>query len=165
MRPPERSCSLRPQERLDRAALIHGAIALGNLIQRQHQVEDLAGIDRSIQDKINQLGEKTSHWGGAAVEMNVTIEKLLSIQFHAMWDADVPDVPAGARGLDGLHHRLLCADALQYGISTDAFGHVFNAGHCLVTAICHDVCCAEFACKLLAFVMAAHCDDPLGAHL
>jgi hypothetical protein len=41
---------LRLQQRLDRATLVHRAVALGDLRQRQHQVEHLAWIDRSIED-------------------------------------------------------------------------------------------------------------------
>src|SRR5688572_22763072 len=46
---------LRLQQRLDRPTLVHRAVALGDLRQRQHQVEHLSWIDRSVEDEINQL--------------------------------------------------------------------------------------------------------------
>ena len=42
----------RPQQRLDRAAFIHCAVALGHLSERQRQVEDLSGVDLSVQTQI-----------------------------------------------------------------------------------------------------------------
>src|SRR6516162_10837832 len=43
------------QKRLDRAALVHGAVTFRHLIERQRQIEDLAGVDRSVLDEIDQL--------------------------------------------------------------------------------------------------------------
>ncbi len=42
--------SLRAQQRLDRAAFIHRAVALRHLFQGQGQVEDLGWIDLSAHD-------------------------------------------------------------------------------------------------------------------
>src|SRR5215212_7638056 len=39
------SSVLRAKQRLDRAALVHRAVTLSHLLQRQGQVEDLAGVD------------------------------------------------------------------------------------------------------------------------
>jgi hypothetical protein len=36
------------QQRLDRAAFVHGAVALGHLFEGQRQVEDSAGIDLPV---------------------------------------------------------------------------------------------------------------------
>jgi hypothetical protein len=44
-----------PQQRLDCAALVHGALALGDLLERQGQVEDLAGVDLTVSDELDQL--------------------------------------------------------------------------------------------------------------
>jgi hypothetical protein len=45
------------------------------------------------------------------------------------------------------------------------FGHVHDALHALVAALGHDVGRAELAGELLPLLVAAHRDDPLGAHL
>jgi hypothetical protein len=45
----------RVQQRLDRPSLVHRAVALGDLRERQHQVEHLSWIDRSVEDEIDQL--------------------------------------------------------------------------------------------------------------
>jgi hypothetical protein len=38
-------CRLRPQQGLDGAPLVHGAVALGGLLEREAEVEDFAGVD------------------------------------------------------------------------------------------------------------------------
>jgi hypothetical protein len=38
-------CRLRPQRGLDGAPLVHGAVALGGLLEREAEVEDFAGVD------------------------------------------------------------------------------------------------------------------------
>ncbi len=43
------------KEGLDRAALVHCAVALSNLIQGEGKIEDLAGINFLRPDQINQL--------------------------------------------------------------------------------------------------------------
>src|SRR5215470_2315912 len=101
------------QKRLDRATLVHGAVTFRHLCQRQRQIEDLAGIDRSILDEIDQLRQETAHRRGAAVQVNVGEEQLLPVQFHTVRNSDIGNVSAGAGRMDGLHHRLLRADALS----------------------------------------------------
>jgi hypothetical protein len=41
---------------LDRAALVHRAVALRHLLERQLQVEDFAGVDLPVPDQVDQLG-------------------------------------------------------------------------------------------------------------
>jgi hypothetical protein len=40
---------------LDRAALVHRAVTFGNLIQREAEVKDLAGVNLFRPDQIDQL--------------------------------------------------------------------------------------------------------------
>src|SRR5438094_7220734 len=68
------------QERLDRAALVHGAVAFGHLVEGQGQVEDLAGVDPSLAHQIDQLGEVAAHGGRATVQMDVGVEQLRPLQ-------------------------------------------------------------------------------------
>src|SRR6266705_3214905 len=44
------------QQGLDRAALVHRAIALSHLIERQNQIEHLARVDLPVPHQVNQLG-------------------------------------------------------------------------------------------------------------
>jgi hypothetical protein len=48
------------------------------------------------------------------MQMDMRKEQLLAVKRHAMRHADVAHVSAWARGLDGLHHRLLSANALEH---------------------------------------------------
>jgi hypothetical protein len=48
------------QQGLDRAALVHGLVAFGGLVEGQLKVEDLAGVDRTVPDQAGQLGQESS---------------------------------------------------------------------------------------------------------
>ena len=61
------------------------------------------------------------------------IEQLLAIQLDAVRNPDVANRPAGARGTDRLHHRLLRADAFEHGVSADSPRQGFDAGNCFVS--------------------------------
>jgi hypothetical protein len=41
------------QERLDRAALVHRAVAFRYLIERQREIENLPGLDRTVCDQLD----------------------------------------------------------------------------------------------------------------
>src|SRR6266404_4558284 len=77
--------------------------------------------------------------------------------------ARYPSAPFAGR-TNGLHHRLLSANALQHRIGTDAIGQLLDAGHALVTALGHDVGRAELAGEFLPRLVTAHRDDPLRTH-
>jgi hypothetical protein len=99
------------------------------------------------------------------MKVYVRVEQFLTIQFDSVRHADIADGTSRARGTDGLHHRLLRANALQYRINPDSVRHVPDPRHRIVPALCHDVSCAEFAREFLARRVSAHGDDPVGAHL
>ena len=46
----------RPQQRLDGAALVHRAVTLRDLFERQSQVKHFAGIDFPVQHQVDQWG-------------------------------------------------------------------------------------------------------------
>ena len=75
------------------------------------------------------------------MQVNEIKEQLLSVEFNAVRDADVADVPAGPRGFDRLHHRLLGADAFQHG--EGAYLHVFNKPAREVALVSMDLTCLE----------------------
>ena len=58
------SVSLRTQQCLDRSPLIHRAIAVGNLFERQHEIEHLARVDLAIPCQVDQLRQEAAHRGG-----------------------------------------------------------------------------------------------------
>jgi hypothetical protein len=81
--------ALRLQQRLDRAALIHRAISFGHLVERQGQVEDLAGVDLPLPYKIDRVGQKAADRGRSPVQVDVGIgeEQVLAVQNDAMRNA------------------------------------------------------------------------------
>src|SRR5919199_1424422 len=68
------------EQRLDRPALVHRAVALGRLLQRQRLVEDLAGVNCAVEYKVDEVREVTTHRGRAAVQMDLGEEQLESRQ-------------------------------------------------------------------------------------
>src|SRR5829696_7955975 len=157
--------SLRAQQRLDRAALVHRAVALRHLLQRQGQVEDLAGVDLPVPDQLDQLGQEAPHWGGTAVQVHMREEELLPRDLHIVEHADEPDVTAGPRAADGLHHRLLRADGLHDRVRAEPAGELLDPCRALLAALGHDLTRAELPGEPLAGLVPAHRDDPLRAEL
>src|ERR671914_402071 len=66
--------SLRAQQRLDRAALVHRAVALRHLLEWQGQVEDLAGVDLPVPDQVDKLGQEAPDRCGTAVQVHMREE-------------------------------------------------------------------------------------------
>src|SRR4051794_21110000 len=66
------------QERLDGAAFFHGAVALADLLERERQVEDLAGLDGAVADLLHELGQEASHGGGPTVDVDEGEEQLVA---------------------------------------------------------------------------------------
>jgi len=93
------------------------------------------------------------------------VEQCLARQRDAVGDADVANVPAGAGGADGLHHRLLGADCLDDRVRAQAIGELSNLRHALAAAFGDDIRGAEVKRQLLARLVAADLDDPLRAEL
>jgi hypothetical protein len=118
----------RAQQRLDRAALVHGTVALRHLVERQREVEHLAGVDLPVAHEPDQLGQVLAHWRGAAVQGDMLEEQLLPVERDPLRDADVAHVPALTGGMDRLHHRFLGADALQHRVGAEALGQILGYG-------------------------------------
>src|SRR5215212_3432752 len=160
-----RSLRLRAQQRLDRAALVHRAVALRHLLQRQAQVEDFAGVDLPVPDQVDKLGQEAPHRGGTAVQVHVREEELLPRDLHVVEHTDEPDVTAGPRRADGLHHRLLRADGLDDRVRAEPAGELLDPFRALLAALAHDLGRAELPGEPLAGLVAAHHDDPLRTEL
>src|SRR4051812_31954700 len=98
------------------------------------------------------------------MKANVSKEQLCAIKVHLMRHTYVTDRPAGAGGLNGLHHRFLRTYAFEYRVRAYVFRQLFDAGNSVHTSLRHDVGGAKLAGELLARRVPAHCDDPLRAH-
>ena len=84
------------------------------------------------------------------MEVDVSVEQFLTLEFDTVRHADITDVAALAGGMDCLHHRFLGTDALQDRIRADSFRQILDSSHALITALGHDVGSAEFTRDLLA---------------
>src|SRR5258708_20029728 len=99
------------------------------------------------------------------MKVDVREEQLLTLEFHAVRNADIADVATWSSGADRLHHRLPSADALQNRVCPHTLRQILDAGHTFITALLHDVCRAKLQCELLSFFMPAHGDNPFRPHL
>src|SRR3954466_830856 len=83
------------QERLDRAALVHRGVAVRYLVERQHEVEDFAGIDRALQNEVDEGRQGAPHRRRPAVKTHVREEQGGAIDRHIVRHADKADRTAG----------------------------------------------------------------------
>src|SRR2546423_1342813 len=56
------------EERLDGAAFVHGAVPLGDFVERQGEVEDFAGVNLPGPDAVDRLGEAAAEGAATAVQ-------------------------------------------------------------------------------------------------
>jgi hypothetical protein len=153
------------KQHFDRGPLIHGLVACRGLVERQFEVEHLARIDLTVADQLDEIGQEATHRGGAAVHVSQAPEQLLAGHFDTVTHAHEADVPAGARGADGLHHRLLRADRLDHRMGAEPVCQLPNRGYPVLAALCDDVGRALIAGQSLAWLVAADRDDPLRTEL
>src|SRR6266511_4812265 len=154
-----------PEQRLDRAAFVHGAVPLGDLLERQGEVEDLARVDLAVPDEVDQLGQEATHRRGTAVQVDMGEEHLFAGELDVMEDADVAYVPAWPGRADGLHHRLLGADRLNHRVCAEPAREFLDPRHALVPSLFDYVSRAELEGELLSWLVAAHGNDPFRAEV
>src|SRR5438067_2133180 len=152
----------RAQERLDGAAFVHGPVTLGDLIQWEREVEDLARVDLAVPYEVDQLREEPAHWRWATVQMRVTEEELVAGQV-AVGDADVTNVSAGTGGANRLQQRPAGANCLDYRVRAEPVGQILDPRCALVAAFLDDVGGAELERHLLPRLVAAHDHESLCA--
>ena len=46
------------------AAIVHGAVPLANLVERQGQAEDLAGVDLAVAHRVDEFGQEARTGAG-----------------------------------------------------------------------------------------------------
>jgi hypothetical protein len=99
------------------------------------------------------------------MQVDVGEEQLVTGQRDIVRDADIADVATRAGSPDGLHHRLLGPDRLDYRVRTEPTGEVFDPGDAILTAFGHDVGGTKLSGERLPRLMPAHRNDPLRAQL
>src|SRR5262245_42290671 len=130
-RPTRRSCGVRlwttssalpsyAQQGLDRPTLVHRAVRLCDLVERQCEVEHLAWIDLSVPYEIDQLRQVSPDRRRATVQMNVPIEEIGAREIDAVRNADVAHGATGTCAGNRLCHGFLRANAFEHRVGADA---------------------------------------------
>src|SRR3982751_1864076 len=148
------------QQHLCCAPLVHRLVPLGRLLEREGEIEDLAWVDLPVPDQLDEIREEAADGGGAAVEVDFREEEAPAVDRHAVADADEADVPAGARGVERLRHRLLGADSLDHRVGAEPVRELLDARNAFVASFLDDVGSAVEAGEFLALGMPGHRDDP-----
>src|SRR4051794_1956210 len=74
------------QQRFDRAALVHRAIAVGDLIERQCQIEHCAWVDLPVEDEGDQFRKIAAHGCRATEKTDVPEEQVGTLKRDAVRD-------------------------------------------------------------------------------
>src|SRR4051812_21177531 len=82
-----------------------------------------------------------------------------------MRDAYERHVAALASDTHRLVHRFAGPYALEHAVGAESTSHLEYFLDAFLAALDNDVSCSEVPCQLLPRGMAAHHDDPVGAHL
>src|SRR4051812_39563406 len=90
----------RAQQRFDRAALVHRAIPLGDVPERQRQVEHFARVDFSVEDQGDEFRKIAAHGCGATEKTDVPEEEIRAVERDTVRHADVADRTAWPGRLD-----------------------------------------------------------------
>jgi hypothetical protein len=80
----------RLKQGLDSTPLVHRLVAIRCLVEREGQVEDLAGVDPPVPDEVDQPGQEPAHRCRAAVQVHVREEQFVAGQLDVMGDTHVP---------------------------------------------------------------------------
>src|SRR6266478_1753910 len=80
---------LRRQQRFNRTALVHRAVALRHLTERQLQVEYFARVDLPVPNQLDQVRQVAAHRSRSTVQMNVGEKQLLTVEFDTVWNANI----------------------------------------------------------------------------
>lgn len=161
-RPPNAASSVLVHDEvgLERLSVRHVLVCLIDFIQRIAVREDLARIDLTVKERLQQdflgIGRHRSRTDG---KRDVSVERFCRIHLGAMRQADAADKAAGTNDAECLVGRALSADAFKDGIGTVAahqFEDLFDAFR---SAFSHDISCARFKRHLLAVFVTAHDDD------
>jgi hypothetical protein len=154
-------------EHLERLAGVHEAVPLGDVGQGNGSIEDSARLDAPLEHvrqgglDVGAYGRGTTGQGGVLAEQRPEADRRCLV----LWDAHAADDSAwshdGVRLLVGGH----VADGLEDDVAALAAGELHDLRHALRSALGDHVGRAELAAEVGAGLVAAHEDDPLGAHV
>src|SRR5216117_1093633 len=115
--------SLGLHHHLDCVALVHGAVAIGNLIQSDDPIEHPARLDLALEHIGKQLLHVRSYRGRPAADREIVVERRLRAGDRlVVRDADAADGATGTGNPNRGTHRFLSADALENGVDAEAAG-------------------------------------------
>src|SRR5437870_10092775 len=156
--------SLGLHHHLDCFALVHGAVAVGNLIQSDDPIEYPARLDLALEHIGKQLLNVRSYRGRPAADREIVVERRLRAGDRlVMGDADAADGTTGTGNPNRGTHRFLSADALEHGMDAEAAGQRAHARDGLLAPLAHDVRRAEPFRRGDPVALAAQAPDLLGA--
>ena len=150
------------QQHLDLAALVHGPVGLGGLLQRQAPGEDAPGADLTGPDAPDQVRQEAAHGRRPAEQVHFGEEQGLPVDLLVVGDADEADVAARAARGDGLVHGQLGAHGLAHPVGAQPIGQFLDLGRTGLAALGDDDVGPELAGQRRAVLMAGEGDDPLG---
>src|SRR5207244_4255783 len=144
--------------------LVHGAVAVGNLIQSDDPIEYPARLDLALEHIGKQLLNVRSYRGRPAADREIVVERRLRPGDRlVMGDANAADGATGTGNPNRGTHRFLSADALEDGVDAEAAGQRAHARDRLLAPLLHDVRRAELFRQGDSVGMVAQDHDPLGA--
>src|SRR6266550_7094663 len=148
----------------DCLALVHGAVAVGNVIQSDDPIEYPARLDLALEHIGKQLLNVRSYRGRPATDREIVVERRLRPGDRlVMGDANAADGATGTGNPNRGTHRFLSADALEDGVDAQTPGQRAHALDRALAALAHDVRCAEPFRQGDPIRMVAQDHDPLGA--
>ena len=84
------------------------------------------------------------------MQVHVRKEQVLPVERNIVRHADVTYAAATARRVDGLHHRFLSANALEYRVRTDTSRQFLDTRDTFITSLSDNVGGTKLARELLA---------------
>src|SRR3989475_4206228 len=113
----------RSQHYFDCLALVHGAVAVGNVIQSDDPIEYPARLDLALEHIGKQFLNVRSYRGRPASDREIVVERRLRPGDRlVMGDANAADGATGTGNPNRGTHRFLSADALEDGVDADPAG-------------------------------------------
>jgi hypothetical protein len=103
------------------------AITFGDLIERQFEIEDLAGIDPLVQHQLDQPGQVAPYGRRSAVQMNVRVEQIGPVELDTVRHSNIANESARTRRANRLHHGFLRTHALAHAVRANSFGQLLNS--------------------------------------
>src|SRR5437667_3104103 len=156
--------SLGLDHHLDCFALVHGAVAIGNLIQSDYPIEYPARLDLALEHIGKQLLNVRSYRGRPAADREIVVKRRLRPGDRlVMGDTNAAHGTTRTGDADRGAHGLLGADALEDGVDAQTPGQLAHALDCRLAALAHDVRRAEPFRQGDPVGMVAEDHDPLGA--